>query len=173
MQDCRPDGFRERLRQRWNDLRTDVITHDAIVGMFAQEHAYLETNGAYQRESMAWVDYEQDPAQLGFLSTWLTARLTYLDSSFNAPCDPTGITEQALANFSLYPNPASGHVQIVLDGAGAMADLSLIDGMGRTVLQRMIQGERTTVDISGLRPGLYLAQVRRDGQAVTIKLIIN
>lgn len=173
LQDCRPGGFKESLMQRWNDLRTGMITHDTITDLFAQEYAYLETNGAYQRESIAWEDYEPDPTQLDFLSTWLTARLTYLDSNFNAPCDPIGITEQAIAGFSLYPNPASGQVQVVLDGAGAVADLSVIDAIGRTVLQQTLHGERSSVDLSGLRSGLYLAQVRRDGQAVTIKLIIN
>lgn len=173
MHDCRPDGFTDRLRQRWNALRTDIITHDNILGLFQQENGQLAASGAYQREMLAWPDYVYDASQLDYLSTWLTGRIAYLDGRFNAPCEPSGIPEFAGASFSMYPNPATGHLMVTLDAPGSPAELRLMDPLGRTVLDQVLTGERSVIDLAALGKGPYLVQVRRNERTTTEKLVIR
>ena len=121
---------------------------------------------------MAWSDYAHNPGDLDYLSTWLTARLAFLDSTFNIPCGPSDVKERGMADFALYPNPTSGQVQIVLEDAIAPAELSLTDATGRTILLRTLQGERATVDLGGLQPGMYLVHLHRKGHSTTSRLVI-
>lgn len=173
MHDCGSNGFMDRLRQRWNELRTDIITQGNITGLFAQEFAHLAANGVYQRELMAWPDYVYEPAQLDYLSNWLAARLSFLDDRFNAPCEPSGIIEEPWASFSMYPNPATDRLFMTVDGAGTTVELSLTDALGRIVLVRELTGERNVIDLSGFGKGLYLVHVRRNGRTSTDRLVIN
>lgn len=170
--DCRPGGFMDRLRQRWNELRGTIITANAITGMFAQEHARLSGNWAYVREALAWPEFVHDPAQLAYLEAWLQARLAYLDTRFNAPCEPSAIAEAGTPVFGLFPNPANTHVT-VLTTEPAAARIRLTDAIGRNVLQQTLYGPRNEMDVSMLAPGLYQATVAINGHEITRKLVIN
>src|SRR5690606_7729670 len=172
MADCRPDGFRERLRVRWNALRTNLITHDSITDLFAQEEARLAGHGAYAREALAWSAFNYDPAHAEYLSGWLDARLSYLDSVFNLTCSPTGVESHALSGIALYPNPATGQVQVKLQTGDDQGRFCLVDATGRVVLQQFLHQESSTVDLRGLRPGLYVVQLHRSGRITTSRLVI-
>lgn len=172
IEDCRPGGFREQLRARWNALRTGPVTHDFITGLFAQEEARLASNGAYAREALAWNGYAHGTAHAEYLSDWLHARLAWLDSVFNLPCHPAGIAVHARSAISLYPNPATGQVQVKVQAGTAPGRLCLVDATGRTVHEQMLHQERCTVDLHGFRPGLYMVQVHRAGRITTSRLVI-
>lgn len=173
MEDCEPDGFRKRLQARWNALRTDILNSGQIEGMFDHAHALLTSNGAYEREALAWSEYSHDPGQLDYLSTWLTARISYLDSAFNIYCGPTSIGKQDFIVFSMYPNPTSDQVEIVLGGARSTADLHVLDATGRTVMKQALHRARTVVDLRRLRPGIYLVQLESGNHTTTMRLVIN
>lgn len=170
--DCRPGGFSDQLRQRWNELRTNTISSSNIIGLFAQEESLLTNNGAYARESMAWPLFEHSPAQMTYLSNWLDARLVYLDNRFNAPCEPIGIQDHGGPAISIYPNPASSHL-VLLSGSPGSSMLRLTDALGRTVLEQPLAGPRNEVDVSMIRPGWYQATVVGADHEFTQMLVIN
>ncbi|HVZ39769.1 MAG TPA: hypothetical protein VHI13_10865 [Candidatus Kapabacteria bacterium] len=79
--------------------------------------------------------------------------------------------------FALYPNPAVGHCDLNFTlPAAATVDLSLVDGLGRTVAtiiaqERMEAGEyHRMVDVGSLANGSYLAVLRVNG-ASTIRRV--
>ncbi len=77
--------FRERLRQRWEALRGNVLSDEAITGLISETQATLLDNNIYEREGLVWKEYAYDPASVAYLNLWTTRRLAYLDEYFNDP----------------------------------------------------------------------------------------
>lgn len=84
------------------------------------------------------------------------------------------VSEEAIANFSMYPNPAKEMLSVsgTLSGTTSVV---LTDVMGKTVLA--IAGNangnyKTTVDLSSLAPGVYFLQLKNE-HATTIKRVVK
>ncbi|WP_139925230.1 CotH kinase family protein [Hymenobacter sp. DG01] len=172
-QDCSPNGFRARLRSRWAELRTSVITETHIMDKFRTTMGYLAANNAYERENLAWAQFEAKEDQLEYTATWLQNRLRFLDATFSQSCSPAlAATPSAAANaLKLYPNPAEDYLMVEA-GAGTQ-ELSIRDLSGRVVLQATLQGPRNRVDVRALRKGLYVATIKTGALIRTEKLVLN
>jgi hypothetical protein len=67
----------------------------------------------------------------------------------------TGISELPQSDkVRLYPNPASGLVQI--EHTAACKSLKIYDATGRLVQQQNLQGTHSTLDITAFSPGVYI-----------------
>jgi hypothetical protein len=89
---------------------------------------------------------------------------------------PTATAAKAAPALTLscYPNPA-GEVLTLQLPANAPAALSLRDALGRLVRSSTlvpVQG-RATLPLAGLAPGLYLVEVKQQGQVATAKVEIG
>lgn len=170
LNDYAPGGFREALVSRWAGLRASVVTQARIMGKIETNSAYLLANNVYEREHLAWPDYQYDAAQLAYPGNWLAARLAYLDGIFSASSLGTvGAPEQAA--LQVFPNPASGHVSVVF--RTGPCQLSIEDVQGRQVLQTTLADDDSTVDISTLRKGLYLARLQTPTATAVKKLVVE
>jgi len=66
------------------------------------------------------------------------------------------IPDAPLAAFSLYPNPTTGLVQIVFnEGDWTGSTLQVFDARGGLVMQTIVAGAATKLDLSRLKPGVY------------------
>ncbi len=85
----------------------------------------------------------------------------------------TGTGEQwALDEVQIFPNPAHDKVTIIshwLSGAG----IAIINQLGETCLEANASGMRTTLNISGLKPGLYLISITCENKNVVKKLVVE
>ena len=67
----------------------------------------------------------------------------------------TAVPQQVALDFELFPNPSTDRVTL-----RTMVDtrlpVELIDGMGRVVLRTSTAGRETTIDLSEVKPGVYL-----------------
>jgi hypothetical protein len=170
LNDYAPGGFREALVSRWTSLRAAIVTEARIKAKIETNSAFLLNNNVYEREHLAWPDYQYDAAQLDYPSSWLAARLAYLDGIFTASSLGTaGATEQE--TLQVFPNPASGSVSIVFHAGPCQ--LSIQDVQGRQVLQTTLTNTYSTLDISALPKGLYLAQLKTPAATVVRKLVIE
>jgi hypothetical protein len=89
----------------------------------------------------------------------------------------------AAANITVYPNPAKDVLNINLSGLGSetptgFQTLSGLEGTllttdGRPVKTFNLTGEKTTVNISGLQPGVYLLVVKSGSTMTTHRLVIT
>src|SRR5690606_39590564 len=74
--------------------------------------------------------------------------------------------QQTDGQMGIFPNPASGGVNIVYPGLEGKATLAIVAGDGR-VMRRMDIGQtgaaRTVVDISGLANGSYWVRITQPG----------
>ncbi|MDX9750558.1 MAG: T9SS type A sorting domain-containing protein [Flavobacteriales bacterium] len=75
--------------------------------------------------------------------------------------------------FSLFPNPAAGHVVVELDAAPAPGAVwALYDAMGRAVRHMRPQGGRTVFPLDGIAPGTYLMRLEGDGAPRTQRMVV-
>jgi hypothetical protein len=82
----------------------------------------------------------------------------------------TGIATVETGTMRLVPNPASDRVRIErLDNA--TATLMLTDVQGRTVRQEIISGPSVTLDLSGLKPGVYLMRIATADQVGSLRFV--
>ena len=156
--DCSPNGFRDKLTNKWHELRTDVLTAENIMELFYENHDFLELNGVYEREMLAWNEYAYDSLHLQKIQDWLENRLTFLDGQFTEHCKPLGTA--VFSNFSkviVYPNPAQDILYIQHDLFDLIEKLELYDMRGQLAIRKT--DNCNVLNISGLNSGTYLLQI--------------
>ena len=80
------------------------------------------------------------------------------------------INSQHLA-LSIYPNPAKGFVCIEYPH---LKQITIIDAMGRVVLNKQAAGNKTTLTVNGLPKGLYLLRImNEENNSETSKFVIE
>ena len=70
-----------------------------------------------------------------------------------------GIEERAEGAFSLFPNPAHGFAEVMLEAAVRNAPVEVLDASGRVVIQERLSGQRLRFDVSMLQAGLYFMRI--------------
>ncbi len=90
----------------------------------------------------------------------------------------TGLAdEQPDLDLTLYPNPASGFVQLRARADGQSATITLTDMAGRRLLSRqepvVNNSLLATLPLNGLRQGLYLVTVTAGGATQTKRLLVE
>ncbi|MEO5585791.1 MAG: T9SS type A sorting domain-containing protein [Flavobacteriales bacterium] len=82
----------------------------------------------------------------------------------------TGVASMESGTTRLVPNPASDRVRIErLDNSPAR--LTLSDVQGRIVRQEVLSGTSNTVDVSGLKAGVYLVRIATANEVETLRLV--
>lgn len=170
--DCNTDGFHEKLKNRWNQLRTSVLTQNNIVSLFEENLNYLQDNGVYERENMAWNDYTMNPAQWTYMTNWMGNRLNYLDTKFNESCT-VGIDDNDLAsNWTIFPNPANTFITIN-NTSDRVVSIKVYGLTGQMILSKEIETSENRIDVSNLKNGVYLLDINGQQNSTISKLIIS
>ena len=87
--------------------------------------------------------------------------------------DTTGIDEQFLRSFTLYPNPANDQVTIVLDENVKADEVVLYNMAGQTVMTQKINESQTTFSVRNLQSGIYFATIRNGNKVIGIQKIVK
>jgi len=74
--------------------------------------------------------------------------------------------------FSLYPNPSTGHVNIIMDSMNP-AILEIYDYMGKIVYFQSLQASNTTLNLGHLSSGFYMIAIRSHIETYRKPLILN
>lgn len=90
----------------------------------------------------------------------------------------TGIEDPSGSSYTLYPNPATAKTFIRLNLAeGATASLSVIDLLGKTVMQQDFELKAgynvQEVPLTNLRKGIYVTRLTLNGKTLNQKLIVE
>jgi hypothetical protein len=91
------------------------------------------------------------------------------------PEDFVSVTEQlgAVNEISIFPNPATDKVNFKLPQNLSSASFSIIDAVGRQVVNGNIDAHHNKVNVSSLKNGVYLIRFSNGSEAVTRQLIIR
>ena len=77
-----------------------------------------------------------------------------------------GVDDQETESLTIHPNPVRSTFTVNADQVESITVYSM---MG----QRLLETTETTVDVSHLAPGLYLARIQKDGKTLARKIIIQ
>lgn len=86
--------------------------------------------------------------------------------------DCTPVPEVNKWQFSVYPNPADQQITVVMDQLeNQRCEAVLYDMLGRKVAEFLLNDNYNTLNISDLKSGMYLLQVKSDNQTAIKKII--
>lgn len=184
--DCNPDvnspgwyirlmqdaNFKNKLRCRWDDLRTTILSTDYLNNYIDATALYL--NSAQQRHFERWgnlgfntgtPEIGSDPAtfagQITKFKNWIALRLAWLDANIpgsSATCNlavATSIKNQIV----LYPNPANDHLLIHFNDNALPELIELFDISGKAMMKVTSITKTTVLDISTLSNGIYICSI--------------
>jgi PKD repeat protein len=74
---------------------------------------------------------------------------------------------------SVFPNPASNHLNVIIDSEQSFHRLELFDMQGRKVLSKQLWDVKNRLDIQYLERGTYMLKVYSKGQQLTKRIVLN
>jgi hypothetical protein len=78
------DNFNQRLQSRWEQYRSTIFSKESLLSPISKYYTGMTSSGAIERENSRWEDISIDPQmEYEYISTWIEARLHYLDEEFD------------------------------------------------------------------------------------------
>lgn len=173
MYDCSVNGFRAKLKERWNELRSDLITHDSLMSLFESSYNFLLENGIYEREPIAWNDYSFDNQGIDYMSSWITNRINYLDVKFNETCTPLSINENIIESdfIQIYPNPTNDLIYLESKKT-EIYTVKIYNNIGELVLKQTITPANKVISLRHLDKGIYFLNTENTDNVATYKIVL-
>ncbi len=175
LQDDGPNGFNEKLKNRWQELRGTLIKEEHILPMFQSKHDLLLSNGIYAREKMVWPEFNYDNAyQLDMISDWLPQRIAYLDDFFSRDKEELfdysqDETRTHTQETMMYPNPAKDVLTIDVPSSLYYGDCIITDVYGKVLFNDKLTEFSNTIDTAFWPTGLYRVKIQKgDAKEVLI-----
>ncbi len=83
-----------------------------------------------------------------------------------------GVSENALQGFTFYPNPSTSGI-LNLQSVKNIQSVTICNLLGQQIIESIINGTNSQLDISVLNTGVYILKVESNGETGTYKLIKN
>lgn len=86
----------------------------------------------------------------------------------------TGVNENepVISGQSVFPNPTTGIVNVVMRNKTEQLKLTVMDVTGQTVLEKSnLSGSQFTLDLSALAEGIYFLEMRQGQQSSQVKIV--
>ena len=103
---------------------------------------------------------------------WTTLHYPYIMPKVScSDCAIVGVEEMEKENISVYPNPATNKFTVNLAGS-EKASIEMFNLVG----QRVYNGtatEKVEINVSNLRPGIYMLRVSQNGKVYTSKVVVK
>jgi len=92
--------------------------------------------------------------------------------AFSDPWTPwIGISENALNENELYPNPATEEVFIT--STESIIKVTMLSLLGNVVLNKKLSNKEARLDVSDLNPGIYIVEIKIENGIVVKKLVVE
>jgi hypothetical protein len=153
-------------------LRT---VHTNSIDRFFSLHQYTERIGGYQGAHIICIDVTRTADHSVGIRCYSDNDISEQFVSDKWGCDyvPNDIEEVfAKSTIEVYPNPASNIINVIINNSITEGQIFILSIDGRTVAQKEIKGQDNQVDISHLKAGLYLMQLKNKEEVYTQKLQI-
>jgi hypothetical protein len=108
-------------------------------------------------------------AEVNYLKTWITNRLTWMDANMFGSCDALANTLPTLESVRVFPNPSDALFYI--DGISSPSTGYLYNQTGQLIKSIALDSFTTSVSTASLPNGLYYIQI--DHYPTIFKLIIQ
>jgi spore coat protein H len=77
-----PEGYNQRVTQRWNELRADQFSQMRLFALFEDNFGTLEHYHILETENSIWHQSYNNAQEQAYLESWIVDRLAYLDVFF-------------------------------------------------------------------------------------------
>jgi hypothetical protein len=169
--------FTRDLKCRWATLRSHYLDTAFLFHEIDSMAAYLA-----QGQPRQFAQYNIQTsygAEVDSLKLWLTNRMAWMDAHMPGNCWNlgTGDAFSLSSAMDVYPNPASGEVNIEFFlNAETEADITVYDLPGKPVKLlgpgNYLAGKQVAkLDLAGLPEGIYFVTITAGGRSVTKKLV--
>jgi len=89
-----------------------------------------------------------------------------------SPC--AGINEAVANSISVYPNPTSGLVNVILTSElSKNSTIEVYDAIGKLVVKQVLTNETNAVNISNLTNGIYTFKIVNNSNLIKIGKIVK
>lgn len=174
--------FTNHLACRWSELRAGPFHLDSINDWIDDHEQFL--GSALTRNFTKWqfigqqIWYQPEPVPTTYaeevldMKNWIASRLAWMDANMPGNCsnDVVSVGELKPLEFSIYPNPASETVNIA---GPAGAELQVFSVQGKLIVQKELNSDISSLDISEFPRGMYFVQAILNGQKNTKKLVVR
>lgn len=151
-------GFNDQLKIRYRELRGSYFDYSQLMARFQNNLNKLKTSGAFNREITRWTGTRvaaDTNFDLSFLSTWITARLSYLDKQYlGGPF--TDNTDVTIRRIEVAPNPVRDLLTVYNVKFGDL--VQIISLQGSVMAQVQSDGNNVVVDMSQFAQGVYIVK---------------
>ncbi|HET7733559.1 MAG TPA: CotH kinase family protein, partial [Paludibacter sp.] len=155
MMQANTENFNNKLKIRYKELRSSYFTVSSIMARFYKYNELFKLSGANTRERTRWAIGDFN-TEMNFLSTWITARLKYLDLQYiGSPY--TDVEDVWTEKIKFAPNPVTDRLTLYNLYYGDHIQVITIDG--KVILQTVAREECVVINMSEYNPGIYLIRV--------------
>ena len=129
-------------------------------GVNTERAAVTTTTNAWETISFDFTDegqltYQSVTIFMNFNMTDTADQVYYWDNLVLG--EPLGVLENTLVNIKMYPNPATSVV--VLQASQEIATIQVMNLLGQRVTSVSVNNTTSTINVSGLAAGTYIANV--------------
>ncbi len=177
------EGFRNKCRCRWDELRGGPWSDDAIFSYINEQADLLAEPAA--RNFAKWPILNQEiwpnpvvtgsyEGEINYLKDYLEARLEWLDTNLFGDCNLVSTDESNTKEISIFPNPASPGDPVFINGLGHENILAwqLMDIHGQLHLEN--KGNDPSIQLpTHLPDGTYVIRITTSKGSVLSTLILQ
>ena len=166
-------GFTMTVWSQVPDMPVLLKLENATTGVNAERAATTTTTGAWETISFDFSEegdltFESVTVFMNFNVLGETDQTYYWDNLVQG--EPLNVTQNDLVDIAMYPNPATSFV--TLEASQEIATIQIMNLLGQTVSIIEVNNTSSTVNVSQLRTGVYIANVLfSNGSVQTIKFI--
>ncbi len=99
----------------------------------------------------------------------------YGDTTVVDPGDTTSIKNpNVLENLHIYPNPANNYIMVSVEKTtkATALSISLVDVLGRILIEKEVAKSESKLNTSNLQPGIYFINIKEKGKTVAISSVV-
>jgi len=166
-------GFTMTVWSQVPDMPVLLKLENATTGVNAERAATTTTTGAWETISFDFSEegdltFESVTVFMNFNVLGETDQTYYWDNLVQG--EPLDVTQNDLVEIAMYPNPATSVV--TLEASQEIATIQIMNLLGQTVSIIEVNNTSSTVNVSQLRTGVYIANVLfSNGSVQTMKFI--
>lgn len=149
-------GFDDQLKSRYAELRQDYFKPENLIDRFVQYRDDFVASGASDREVKAWSSMTSGlnfTTEIAYLTSWINARIAYLDGQYGYKDTEVGMMETAL-KLNISPNPVSD--LLIISNLVSGEVVTVYDQQGRLLHQQRADIDAMAIDFANYGSGLYI-----------------